>query len=134
MSFDSDLRKAQKELENKVAKIIKVHSINVFNEIIIGETVDTGRLRGNWQATINTPATGTLFEDVDKDKKITRTDNVPAKVSSYKLSDTLYLTNNLPYAEAIENGSSTKRPAKRVANIIKRSQEFLNKAVAKAGK
>jgi hypothetical protein len=71
--------------------------------------VDTGRLRGNWFATIGAPSNA-VTETVDNDGRATiararpAIDKAPGKQ--------WWLTNNLPYAMLIEDGSSKiKAPA-----------------------
>lgn len=80
-------------------------TLNNFSELLIKATpVDTGRLRGNWQSTIGTPASGTL-EVLDKsgEDAIKRAQETITKM---KAGDVFYLTNNLPYAIPIEYGHS----------------------------
>lgn len=118
-SLSNQFKKAKKNLDKKIAKAIRKTAISKFNQVIIQTPVDTGRLRGNWQVSINQPKHNILFEGVPQGKKIGRTENIESKLSkSIDLKDVLYLTNNLPYAERIENGWSKQRPAKWVNRIM----------------
>ena len=133
MGFNSDWDKAQKKLEKELENIVKVAGINLFNGIIQLSPVQQGRFRANWQATINTPATDVLFQSVppSEEENITSVDNVGQKLKSFKLNDTIYLTNNLPYAERLENGWSQQRPRKWVARATSTAQKYLDAAIAK---
>ena len=131
MGFNDDWRKAQNKLEKELENVVKAAGINLFNGIIELSPVDTGRFRGNWQASVNTPKTDILFESIPKDQPINTRENVDSKLTSFKLNDTLYLTNNLPYAERLENGWSEQRPQKWVARATAEAQKYLDAAIAK---
>ena len=64
--------------------------------------VDTGRLRGNWQATINNPANASLIK-TDKSGGRTRS-KVKSTIKKIKIGDTYYFINNLVYAQVVEYG------------------------------
>ena len=68
-----------------------------------------GRLRGNWQAGINRKPSGTT-KQTDKNGGQT-VGKINTIVSRAKIGTVLYLSNNLPYAESVETGSSTQAPA-----------------------
>ena len=75
-----------------------------------------GRLRGNWFATIGRPSSETTSST---NRKGAAAGEAARVVSSSFLKDaTYYLTNNLPYAERVENGWSTQAPSGMVkANV-----------------
>jgi hypothetical protein len=85
---------------------------NIFKEIVIdlGESlvtmtpVLTGRLRGNWIMTINSPATNSLIR-YDTDGGTTIADIIDGAMS-LSLGDVAYIVNNLTYSELIEDGGS----------------------------
>lgn len=85
---------------------------NIFKEIVIdlGESlvtmtpVLTGRLRGNWIMTINSPATNSLIR-YDTDGETTIADIMDVSMS-LSLGDVAYIVNNLMYSELIEYGGS----------------------------
>lgn len=99
MSFGRDIEKFKNKTEEAATKIFRGTSLNLFGKILKRTPVDTGRLRGNWYSSINTPSktvdgSGEGFEQT--------TDRA-------KLGDSLYLVNNLPYAKAIEDGHSQRQ-------------------------
>lgn len=81
--------------------------------LVLKTPVDTGRARGNWQASSGAPATG----------EITRTDKAGGSVISAEQASILtaepysviYLTNNVPYILKLEDGSSQQAPQGMVA-------------------
>lgn len=99
--------KSMKDLQNKVMsdieKTIRGSSITIFNEVIINSPIDTGRFRGNWNASISNPD-----YSVKGDSKSYPIPKV--NIGEFRIQDTLYLTNNLPYAARLAHGWSQQRP------------------------
>jgi hypothetical protein len=116
MSNQDEINKAQKDMIERLTKTIRGAAISCFNRIIKEEVVDTGRLRGNWQASVNAPKLSTI-EGAEK-----RTEDVGGNTSKYTLEGALYLTNNLPYAQAIENGHSKRKGSGRVAAAVQETK------------
>ena len=72
--------------------------IALFSSVVMDTPVLTGRLRGNWQLTEGSPASGTLARE-DKSGGATLSEiNKLAKGTDGEQ----FLANNLPYAETIE--------------------------------
>ena len=95
--------KAMAQSEAKIKKAF----VGLSTDIIMDTPVLSGRLRNNWFPSVN--------QGTDKTTKYTGEKGSAAtnRVSAvkFKLGDTLYLTNNLPYAERIEfKGWSNKAP------------------------
>ena len=88
MSFLGDIKRFNKKAEEAAEKIFRGTSLSLFSKVIMRTPVDTGRLRGNWSAGINNPGDG----------------NYQSVVARARLGDSLFLTNNLPYAGVIEMG------------------------------
>lgn len=126
MSFASDLSRISRKTNTKLEDVVKNVAISLFNEVITRTPVDTGRLRGNWQATLNTAANGTTTETDSTGTKAQA--GVRAKAATFNLGDSLFLVNNLPYAKAIEFGhSSVKAPA----GMVRVSMARIKSVVAK---
>ncbi len=92
----------------KAGEIRKAATIELFSGVISDTPIDTGRLRANWQATTVNPATGQL-DAIDKNGSgtVALMTNV---VNASQDEQTLWLTNNLPYALGIEYGYSSQAP------------------------
>ena len=80
--------------------------LSLSSAIIKDTPVDTGRLRSNWMPSIGSPDStqGAATSEADTISKVAST------TASIKMGDTFYLTNNLPYAAAIEYGHSKRFP------------------------
>lgn len=110
-------------------RAVRMIVIEVGSSIIRMTPVDTGRLKGEWQFTIQ-PATSETSA-IDKNKEGTKT---IAKFQGdslvYKAGMVGYITNLMPYAIPIELGGSKKQaPAGMVRVTLERFQQIVNKAI-----
>lgn len=118
------VEQATDNLEKWMERTVRGTLLGLSSRIIAATPVDTGRLRGNWQASIGTA----------KDGEISRTGTAgsinEARTESQKLEigESFYLTNNLPYAGVVEFGSSSQAPQGMVRVQVSRLAEALNRA------
>lgn len=129
MSFDEDLKRAQQSLYTKLNNARITAFVNFAEEVIITSPVDTGWFRENWQSTINTPAQDIIGEKSQGSHSVEKPYN---KVKSSRLTDDLFLTNNLPYAQRLEEGWSSQAPAGWVRTASMSMERFLDDALKKA--
>ena len=104
--------------------------IGLSNDIRYDTPKDTGRLRNNWFPSVNKGSNETTESTSDQ---------VMARVEAlrFKLGDTLYFTNNLPYAEKIEFGlyPSPSKTGKTVGGYsVKSPQGMVRKNIIKWSK
>ena len=109
MAFQQDYDKATKNIKKGGDKAIRAIALQLFGAIIKDTPVDTGRLRGNWQTTISNAASGSFPDSKDKNGQKSQS-ALKATVEKLKAGQKIFLTNNLPYAKAIEDGHSKQRP------------------------
>lgn len=85
--------KAMAQSEAKIKKAF----MGLSTDIIMDTPVLSGRLRNNWMVSVNQGSNQTTNETSNQ---------ALGRVSAvkFKLGDTLYLTNNLPYAKTVEFG------------------------------
>jgi hypothetical protein len=97
---------------------IRKIAIEVFRRIIMGTPVREGRARGNWQATIGTPAQG-ILDVVDPAGNAT-VQAMIAEVSKWTPEDDLpaFITNNLPYIQRLNDRWSQQAPANFIEQVI----------------
>lgn len=86
-----------------------------------------GRFRGNWQASIGSPASGAL-DVIDKDGSATLAAHASV-ISVAKAGQVFYLVNNLPYAQRIEKGWSRQAPIGVVALTVVEFQTIVDDAI-----
>lgn len=137
MSFKDDIEKFRKKTEKKMNKTFRGTALSLFSKIILRTPVGNpsqwetkyppkgyvgGRLRANWQASINSPKSGEL-DRIDESGGSTIADANSATAKA-KIGDSLFMVNNLPYAQAIENGHSrSQAPAGMVRVTIAEFQK-----------
>lgn len=92
-AFKINVAKFSKATKSTIAEASRAIKISLFNGVIRDTRVDTGRLRGNWQASTGKPITVTI-ERFDKSGN-TVTAEVSSVVSAFGVD---YITNNLFYA------------------------------------
>jgi len=109
MSFNKDIEAFKNKAEKAASAIVRGSFLAIVGKIIVRTPVDTGRLRGNWITTVNNPSTRQLS---DKDKSGRKAVGFAKETSkAFKLGESLFMVNNLPYVGPIENGSSQQAPS-----------------------
>lgn len=132
MSFAIDLEKFTEAVEKNHNTVMKKVSFDMAKKIIKRTPVDTGRAKANWHVELNNQKTFAR-DETDKTGAST-TAEVMARISKTKIGDSVFITNNLPYIEALENGHSDQAPAGMVKVTIaefKRTVEAAGRAIAK---
>lgn len=119
MSFDSDWKKATNLVISANEKVVRGAALQLFSAIVLATPVLTGRLRGNWQASMNSRKTGQLATKDGSAGGSATTRKARGELKGYALKDVIYFTNNLPYAAIIEHGGENRRPHGMVRNSVK---------------
>lgn len=106
-SFSADLRKFAELTKQSLDATCRGVAIKWFSSTVQSTPVDTGRLRGNWIVSADTPIVSELAR-LDKSAAIV-TGEIVTTVKG--VGHVNYMTNNLPYAQKIEYGGSKQSPA-----------------------
>ncbi|RDE41282.1 hypothetical protein [Escherichia coli] len=103
-------------IEEDVGLKIRYIAIQILTAIDIASPVDTGRFRNNNLVSLQHPDFG-ISDNVDPNGTIAvqRGIGVISKAANYGV---IYIQNNLPYAEALENGHSQQAPTGVYANAF----------------
>ena len=110
--------KTERKLDLAVRKI----ALELFSRVILRSPVDTGRFRGNWQVAVGSVPSGTLeLDDKTGTATVAKVDAVAAGVGA---GDIIYLVNNLPYAQRLEDGYSGQAPAGMVGLTVQEFQQI----------
>ena len=127
MSFSKDLDKISLNLKGYAEEMVRGTLFALSSRIIKESPVNTGRFRGNWQASLNAPKQGKM-QRLDKSGAGAIND-MSSVVMSLDMGQTFYLTNNLPYARRLEYGSHSKQAPSGFLRInVMRVQSELEKA------
>lgn len=86
-----------------------------------------GRFRGNWQFSIDSPATGEL-DRIDRSGNDTIA-QLEAQVEALTIGQTAYIVNNLPYSVPLEYGHSTQAPSGMVRVTLANFQAIVDQAI-----
>lgn len=121
MSFKLDIQRFNAAVEDKANKVFRGVGLSMLSRVVMRTPVDTGRLKGNWQAEINAPSSGSSDEEDSAGGKTINKGY--GKMKPAKFGDSIYIVNNLPYAQAIEDGHGKKN---KPGGMVKVSvQEFV---------
>lgn len=103
MSVQSDLDKAyQKKVIGLTESVVRKTAFDIDRELVQQTPVDTGRARSNWLPSINTPRNDTVETGQKPD--------ILPITASYKINETIFIANNLPYIQRLNNGWSGQNP------------------------
>jgi hypothetical protein len=126
-NFGLQLAEFAEQAKEAVDASLREVVIEIGNSLIRMSPVDTGRFRGNWQFSIDTPAGGTL---ADLDPTGTETlARLTGDSILFKAGETAYIVNNLPYAIPLEYGHSDQAPGGMVRITLARFQRIVDEAI-----
>lgn len=137
--------KIEKESDYIHAAVMKAVALSVDSELVDATPVDTGRARSNWILTTGSPSSeykdpfntnihsanwkSGKFRKTERGLRLAgRTTNADAakiqaraalsNFNSVHKEDTIYIVNNTPYIEKLNNGSSKQAPTNFVERAI----------------
>ena len=103
-SFQDQLNIAYvKKVIGNLEKTVRAVALVVDAELAVATPVDTGRARANWNPSLNVP--DTTVREPNQKRSL-----VPV-AAAFKLTDTILISNNLPYIRRLNEGSSKQAPA-----------------------
>ena len=122
MSFESDWQKISQKLDRVLSEGIRATLFEVGTAIIKETPVDTGRARGNWQASVNS-ASGAELSRTSEGAAIVQL----SQEASAAIGNTFFFTNNVPYIRRLEYGYSDQAPQ----GMVRRNLQNFNRLLAK---
>ncbi len=143
MTFALDLQKFAEKAKNNANQVVGDVVIGVARELDARSPIGDaaywttpapkgyvgGRFRANWQLGIGTKQQGTV-NAVDTNGSVALP-AIIAAVPEEAAGNVFYLSNNLPYAQRIENGWSRQAPTGLVGLTAIKFQDIVNEAAAK---
>ena len=121
--IDRLVEKSNARLETVVRRVV----LEVFMNVVKRSPVDTGRFRANWGVSFGTPR---LTTTDSTDKTLGTARRTVQLVNSLPTSGIIYLSNGLPYAGRLENGSSKQAPHGMVKLAVTQFDSAVRKALA----
>jgi hypothetical protein len=109
VSQGGDLRAFMMKVgKDQASTATRAISLRVLSGVVLRTPVDTGRARANWQVDVGAGKSGEVeAEDKGGGGTITAGGSVIARQRDFQQ---VALTNNLPYIEKLEGGSSKQAP------------------------
>lgn len=109
------------QLEGYTAKVITGVTLEIHAELTEATPLDTGWARANWVPAIGRPgASSSEQTGVNSTAKAKATAGLAA-VAGYKIKQGIvHITNNVPYIEVLNAGSSAQAPADFVQRAIEK--------------
>jgi hypothetical protein len=96
------------QIESDLTKQTRIIAMALLGEIVARSPVDTGRFRGNTTVSIGSPVySNGANVDPSGSGTLSAGNAVLAGLKPYTI---IYIQNNLPYAEKLENGHSKQAP------------------------
>ena len=133
VSWESDWKKIEAKIDRTLNQGIRATLFEVSAAIIKDTPADTGRARGNWQASVGRGATGEVSVGSVRSGEAKAIADVNQTVS-VAVGDLYYLTNNLPYIERLEYGWSKQAPGGMVRKNMQNFNRLLVKNIKAASK
>jgi hypothetical protein len=126
-SFNIQLDRAYEvEVRQKVLAVTRRLAFEALARVIQKSPVREGRFRGNWQLAIGVRPDG-VVEAIDPIGGAPQAKGMQT-IAELQPFQVVYLVNNLPYAEALENGHSQQAPAGVVAVTVAELSAFFSQA------
>lgn len=118
-TFAIDVRKFCAKTIAQARLVVRRVALDIFGKVIVGTPVGNpsswkrpksapsgyvgGRLRGNWQTSVARPAEGEIEREQQEEEGPVQAESALVALA-WSGEGSIFLTNNLPYAEAIEYG------------------------------
>lgn len=103
-----------------VTKIVRKAALAADQAVVTATPVDTGRARSNWIVSLNSPATTTKPTTGAGAANDAITQGA-GEIGRFAETDSaIYITNNLPYIQRLNDGYSKQAPANFVQQAIER--------------
>jgi len=114
-------RAAERLPAEGVVKLQKTLVFEALSRLVQRTPVLTGRARSNWQVTIGQPSESQVGIDTATGT-VTRGTAALAQLPPYQI---VWISNNVPYIQKLEMGSSKQAPAGMVAVTVAELQQVL---------
>ena len=129
--FTDQLRMFEAKTLDKMSRAARKITLDAFSQVIMMSPVDTGRFRGNWQTAVGSAPSGTI-EATDPSGNMVIA-KVSGAVAGMNAGDVIYMANNLPYAQRLEDGWSQQAPAGMVRLTVQRYQPIAEAVIRQIG-
>lgn len=124
MSFSGDLAKYCQAAGDKIDLVVRKTALQLQASMIEKSPVDTGRFKSNWQCGL-----GGMNGDTNAKEGSDALGRTEVVLQGFKAGQTIFLSNNLPYAKKLEYGHSKQAPAGIVRLTVQDFAQAVKRAV-----
>ena len=129
-SFTLNINAWVKKSGDRMDLAVRYLSLELLRRIVLRSPVDTGHFRANWQVDIGSAPDG-IIPGVDKQGNAT-IGRADAKLQAAVAGKSVFIVNNLPYAQVLEDGHSGQAPQGMVAITVSEFNEALKAGTSRA--
>lgn len=104
LQIDREWAAKEQDIDDLVHEI----ALETTRRIVLKSPVDTGRFRSNWFVSVNSPS-AQITDQIRSSEQVVF--DAEAVVMAHEKLPMVYIQNNLPYANRLENGWSKQAPA-----------------------
>ena len=101
MTFALDIEKFSKDAGLEINLVVRKISLDAYTRVTKKTPVDTGRARANWNLSVG------YIDDTTTQSVMQKS---PMLSKNTGLDKAIYITNSLPYINALEHGHSKQAP------------------------
>lgn len=125
--FGRRMQEIGKNIEKNTTKKVRLAALAIHQTLVLATPVDTGRARSNWQVRTGTGAREEI-EAYAPGRNLGKGEGNNAQatlnqgrgaIASHIRGQDIFITNNLPYIQRLNEGSSSQAPAGFVESAIK---------------
>jgi len=132
-SFSFDLTVLETFGKETLEQAPRKVALEVFSRVVKKTPVKTGRARGNWQVSVGSPVDGVL--DVEDKAGGATISAITNGIESWEpIKAAIFLSNNVPYIGALENGRSAQAPDGMVKTTLSEYRGIVNDVARETGK
>ena len=113
----------------KNAEELKIAAaIQIFAVATVATPKDTGAAQASWFINLNAPAKGFFTPENIPQSASSASTAAKAKINAAKARDDIHITNNTPYINKLNEGSSAQAPAGFIENAVAAGIEQVKQA------
>ena len=131
MGFADDVEQVHREGERQTEFVVQKTALEVTKRVVKRSPVKSGKFRGNWNVGVNAPDLSVDEAARDPTGALTIAE-AAVKLDQVKPGAVVYVSNALPYGDALEFGSSKQAPHRFVRITASEFKSILAQAVSDA--
>lgn len=109
MTFKADIERINKKLDNVLTDFYRETGLSIRNRVAWKTPIKTGRAAASWNASVGEPDLET--KPVDYLNPAGAPMDGKKDLTGYQLGENIYISNGVPYIQALNHGTSQQAPA-----------------------